>query len=90
MTNIPVISGENFIRWSKYTDLAPDFVRQIDPTGYNLISQELMHNDALEMRLVMLFKLVNQEEPLYGTVTIRTSILNKIKEYYMNEEEDIN
>lgn len=90
MNSVPVISGENFIRYSKYTDLAPDFVKALDPTGFNLISQEFVHNDAFEMRLVVLFKLTNREEPVYGTVTIRTGVFNKIKENYTLNDSEVN
>jgi hypothetical protein len=77
MNLIGVIPGTDLKKYK--FDLAPEFVEQIDPAGYNLINATFLHNDDSEVRAMMMFKLLGREEPFDGTVTIPLRLFNKIR-----------
>jgi hypothetical protein len=69
---VTVIYGSHLIYAAPETDLNKDFVKKIDPEGWNVVTLFLPHDDAMtEIRAMMLFKLKDDPLPCEGSMTIR-------------------
>ena len=89
MNTCSVITGKDLIKHKGRLDLAPGFLDQIDPEGFNLITMEFLHSEIYDdMRLVMMFKLINREEGFDGTLTINRKLLNLIRKQFILEDEN--
>lgn len=75
---VKVIRGQDLIQHKRQTDMVDGFAEIIDPNGWNVVVMESLHNDRPEIRLAMLFKLMNQEEPFEGILTLPLSIFSSI------------
>lgn len=84
-----VIRGENLIRNSRYLDFVDGFVDLIDPRGWNIIEFESLHNDS-EIRLQMLFKLKEQEDPFEGQLTVPFVIYKTMYEVIGEDGKHVN
>lgn len=79
MNEVSAILGADLIRHQDNIDFADGFADLLHPQGFNIVVMEVPHNDMfIDMRLIMLFKIVNQEEPLEGNLTIPYVIYKQI------------
>lgn len=86
MTSVKVITGKDLIKNANYLGLDPLFSKRLDPNGFNVVYLEMLHNDGAEMRLMMLFKIINKEEPFEGRLTLPMYLFQKIVKTYQVED----
>lgn len=79
MGNAQVIYGGNLIKYASFTDMPEELKNSIDPDGFSVVEMAFPHNDRMEeWRLVVLFKLVNQEEPHIGKLNVSSYAFSKL------------
>ncbi len=78
MNEASILYGRDLIHYQQYIDFADGFANLLDPQGINVVTMEVDHADGDEMRLEMLFKLINREEPHEGNLTIPYVIYKQI------------
>lgn len=73
-----VIMGVELLANAEAIDINSDFMKKIDPHGVNVVAMELIHDDGEARRLMCLFKLLGEEKPFEGTMTITHHLYKKI------------
>lgn len=86
MNRAQIILGESLKTHSKWTDIDPNFAKRIDPEGINLISIAFPHNDGPDWRLLLLFKVIDSDNPVEGTLTVNDKFWAKyVQTVYYDE-----
>lgn len=84
-----VIYGADLIKYQRQAEFAPGISDKIDPEGLNIVMMTMIHND-MELRLIMLFKLIGREEPFQGSVTLPFNIAKAIMQRMKLGESHVN
>lgn len=80
-----VIFGSDLSAFLKKSKEYQNLVPKIDPNGSNVVELSLLHNDV-EIRAIMLIKLIDNDVPLRTVLDFPIDIYNKMAQKVWYEE----